>query len=153
MARSCPISFKEIDGTIARINAMFITLLIVTFFITAYTSILYFLVIDLGVRLFGYYNFSLIFNFSKLVKKIFFLKTKMTDAGAKRLATFFGLFFVLLMSVLSNFHFDNALYITGIILLICSSLEMLFNYCLGCEIYHIYQKIKLTFLKVIMQKR
>ena len=151
MARSCPISFKQVDGTIARLNAMFITLLVVIFFVTLYTSILYFLVIDFSFRLFGYYNLSLIFNFSKLIKKIFSLKTKMVDAGAKKLATFFGLFFVLLMSILNNLHFDNTLYITGTILLICSSLEMIFNYCLGCEIYHIYQKIKQIFLKT--QKR
>lgn len=141
MARSCPISFKQIDGTIARINAIFITLLVVIFLITSNVFILYFLAIDFLLRLSNYKSFSPIFNLSKNVKKIFSLKTHMTDAGAKRLAAYFGLTFVLLMSILSNLNLDFALYATAVILLCCSSLEVLFNYCVGCEIYHIYQKL------------
>jgi len=91
---------------------------------------------------FGYHSWSLIFYASKLVKKLFSLKTQMTDTAAKKLAASFGLCFVLLMSIFSDLHLDKALYITSTILLICSSLEVVFNYCLGCEIYHIYKKLK-----------
>ena len=147
MARSCPASFKQIDGTIARINAVFITLLVGIFLWTSFSSILYFLVLDFGLRVFGYPAWSLIFLSSKLVKKIFSLKTHMTDAAAKKLAATFGLIFVVLMSVFSGLHLDKALYITSTILLICSSLEMVFNYCLGCEIYHIYKKLQNLSLK------
>jgi hypothetical protein len=141
MARSCPLSFKQIDGTIARINAVFITLLVVMFLITSNEFILYFLAIDFLLRLSNYKSFSPIFNLSKNVKKLFSLKTNMTDAGAKRLAAYFGLIFIVLMSILSNLNLDVALYITATILLFCSSLEVLFNYCVGCEIYHIYKKL------------
>ena len=141
MARSCPVSFKQVDGTIARINATFITLLVLLFLFTSYISILYFLVLDFGLRVFGYHSWSLIFHSSKLVKKLFSLKTHMTDAAAKKLAASFGLVFVILMSFFSDLHWDKALYVTSTILLICSSLEVVFNYCLGCEIYHIYKKL------------
>ena len=100
MTRSCPVSFKQIDGTIARINAIFITILVCAFLITSYSSILYFLAINFLLRLSGNHSLSLIFNSSMVLKKIFSLKTKMTDAKAKKLATFFGLFFVLLMIAL-----------------------------------------------------
>lgn len=152
MARSCPVSFEQVDGTIARINAVFITLLVSLFLFTSYTNILYFLVLDFGVRVFGYHFWSLIFHASKLVKKLFSLKTHKTDAAAKKLAASFGLCFVLLMSVFSELHLDKALYITSTILLICSSLEVVFNYCLGCEIYHIYKKLQQIYFKKTIQR-
>lgn len=152
MARSCPVSFEQVDGTIARINAVFITLLVSLFLFTTYTNILYFLVLDFGLRVFGYHSLSVIFHVSRLVKKIFALKTHMTDAAAKKLAASFGLFFVVLMSVFSDLHLDKALYITSTILLICSSLEVVFNYCLGCEIYHIYKKLQQIYFKKTIQR-
>jgi len=141
MARSCPVSFKQIDGTIARINAVYITLLIVLFLSTYNQFILYFLALDFLFRLTDYKKFSLIFILSSTTKKLFSLKTHMTDEAAKKLAATFGLIFILLMIVLNNLGLDIALTITAIILLSCSSLEMLFNYCVGCEIYHIFKKI------------
>ena len=147
MAQSCPISFKQIDGTIARINAFFITLLVVIFSFTSIDIILYILIFDFAIRLSELKAYSPISNLSKLVKKIFKLKTKMTDAAAKRLAAFFGLFFLLLMTTLSYLSYNVTLYLVTMVLLTCSSLEVLFNYCLGCEIYHIYKKI--TFKKTI----
>ena len=141
MARSCPISSKQIDGTIARINAVFITLLIIIFLLTSNTIILYFLAIDFLLRLSNYKSWSLIFIFSTGVKKLFTLKTKMTDAAAKKLAALFGLVFIVVMIIFTSLDLDIALYITAAILLYCTSLEVLFNYCVGCEIYHIFKKI------------
>jgi len=143
MARSCPKSFKQIDGTIARINATFITLFVILFLITSNEVILYALTLDFILRLSGFKSFSPIFNLSSSIKKLLHLKTKMTDAGAKRLAAIFGLSFMLIMAIFSNFELDIALYVTAAILLSCSSLEVLFNYCVGCEIYHIYKKINI----------
>jgi hypothetical protein len=141
MLRSCPISFKQIDGTIARLNATFITLFVLLFLITSNDSILYALVLDFIIRLSKYTSYSPIFNLSLSIKKLFRLKTRMTDAGAKKLAAIFGLVFMLMMIIFSTLEFDIVLYATAAVLLCCSSLESLFNYCIGCEIYHIYKKI------------
>jgi hypothetical protein len=141
MARSCPISFKQIDGTIARINAVFITLLVILFSSTSANIILYILALDFAIRLSKFKKYSPIANFSKFIKKLLKLKTKMTDAAAKKLAAFFGLFFIVIMAFLSNMGLNVALYTTTAILLTCSSLEVFFNYCLGCEIYHLYKKL------------
>ncbi len=142
MTRSCPISFKQIDGTIARINAIFITLLVILFMLTYNQFILYFLAIDFLFRLTDYKKFSLISTLSTKTKILLSLETKMTDAAAKKLAAIFGLVFVIVMIVLNSLGLYMALNIVGLILLSCSSLEVLFNYCLGCEIYHLYKKTK-----------
>lgn len=144
MSKSCPISLKQIDGTIVRINALIITILVMVFLISSNKFVLYFIFIDFIVRLSKYNSYSLVLNFSKAIKKIFNLKTKMTDSGPKRWAMFFGLFFMFIIIVLYSLNFKIALYISISFLLICSSLEAFFNFCLGCEIYYIYKKISLN---------
>lgn len=141
MSKSCPISLKQIDGTIVRINAFIITILVLSFLISSNVLILYFIFIDFIIRVSKYNTYSLVFNFSKAIKKIFKLKTKMTDSGSKRWAMFFGLFFMFITIILYSLDLKVALYISIIFLLICSSLEAFFSFCLGCEIYYIYKKL------------
>ncbi|MDY0052714.1 MAG: DUF4395 domain-containing protein [Aliarcobacter sp.] len=144
MSKSCPISLKQIDETIIRINAFIITILVLCFLISSNKFILYFIFIDFIIRVSKYNRFSLVLNFSKVIKKVFNLKTKMTDSGPKRWAMFFGLFFIFIIIILYSLDFKIALYLSIVFLLICSSLEAFFSFCLGCEIYYIYKKIRLN---------
>ena len=139
--QACPISYKQIDGTIARINAFFITLSVVIFLYTSLSIVTYILTIDFFIRLYINKKFSPIFNLSKITKKILNLRTNLTEAAPKRLAAYFGLFFSIFISVESTLGLYETAYITSLILLFCSSLELFFNYCLGCKIYYIIKKI------------
>ena len=139
--QACPISYKQIDGTIARINAFFITLSVVIFLYTSLSIVAYILTIDFFIRLYINKKFSPIFNLSKITKKILNLRTNLTEAAPKRLAAYFGLFFSIFISVESTLGLYETAYITSLILLFCSSLELFFNYCLGCKIYYIIKKI------------
>ncbi len=139
--QACPISYKQIDGTIARINAFFITLSVVIFLYTSLSIVTYILTIDFFIRLYINKKFSPIFNLSKITKKILNLRTNLTETAPKRLAAYFGLFFSIFISVESTLGLYETAYITSLILLFCSSLELFFNYCLGCKIYYIIKKI------------
>lgn len=144
MSKSCPISLNQIDETIVRINALIITTLVIYFLISLNKFILYFIFIDFIVRLSKYNKYSLVQNLSKIIKKIFNLETKMTDSGSKRWAMILGLFFMFIIIILYSLDFKVALYLSISFLLICSSLEAFFSFCLGCEIYYIYKKISLN---------
>ncbi len=139
--QACPISYKQIDGTIARINAFFITLSVVIFLYTSLSIVTYILTIDFFIRLYINKKFSPIFNLSKITKKILNVRTNLTEAAPKRLAAYFGLFFSIFISIESTLGLYETAYITSLILLFCSSLELFFNYCLGCKIYYIIKKI------------
>jgi len=93
------------------------------------------------IRLFLNKEYSLIFMISKKTKKIFHIKNNIVDAAPKRLAMYFGLSFLSIIAILNIFGFTTLFYIFSAILLICISLEVVFSYCLGCEIYHLYKKI------------
>jgi len=68
------------------------------------------------------------------------LNTEMTDAGAKRLAAHFGLFFVFATLASSLGGLSILTYVSVAVFLFCLGLALLFNYCIGCKIYFIYRK-------------
>ena len=92
------------------------------------------------IRLYGNKNYSLVFQLSKGIKKVVGFESEMVDAGAKRLAAHFGLFFVALSLASALADFDVLMQVTVGIFLFCLSLELLFAYCIGCKIYFIYRK-------------
>ena len=140
MAQSCPLAFRQIDGTIARLNALSVFLLLILFVVTTQPIVLVFLGADFMMRLYGNKSFSPIFLLSKTLKKLFRLPSEMVDAGAKRLAAHFGLFFVALSLAASLSGMITLMYIAVGVFLFCLSLELLFAYCIGCKIYFIYRK-------------
>ncbi len=140
MAQSCPLAFRQIDGTIARFNALSVFLLLSLFVFSTNSLILLFLGIDFMIRLYGHKNLSPIFQLSKGLKKLFGVRSEMVDAGAKRLAAHFGLFFVLLSLAASLADLHVLMYSAVAVFLFCLSLELLFGYCIGCKIYFIYRR-------------
>lgn len=145
MSQSCPISFFKVDETIARINAAFITLLLIIFLFTFSHMVLYFLFYDFFVRLFTDKKYSAVYHLSRVIKKILQLKTEMVDGGAKRLATYFGFVFISLMIIETWLKMTALIYITAVVLLTCTTLEVLFHYCVGCKIYYLIKKIYPSF--------
>lgn len=141
MPKSCPISLNQIDETIVRLNAFFITCFVGLFLIIPNKFIFYFLFIDFTIRLSKFSSYSLISNFSKIIKKTFILETRLIDSGAKKWAMYFGLFFILIIIIFNSLDLKIPLYLSVIFFLICSSLEAFFAYCLGCKIYYFYRKI------------
>ena len=140
MAQSCPLAFRQIDGTVARLNALSVFLLLALFVFTTNPLILLFLGFDFMIRLYGNKSHSLVFQISTTLKKVFGLKPAMVDVGAKRLAAHFGLFFVFI-SLAANLAGLNVLMYSAVsVFMFCLSLELLFGYCIGCKIYFIYRR-------------
>ena len=102
---------------------------------------IYILGLDLIIRLFINKKFSPIQQISRFVKGLIRAKTHNTDAAAKRLAAYFGLGFAWTVVILHSFDFIYAAKIVSVIFVSCASLELFFNYCVGCKIYYIYKKL------------
>jgi len=140
MSASCPLTFKLIDGNIARIGSFFVIAFVVTYLVTAMNIFLYILALDFFIRLYLNKEFSIIYQLSKAIKKILKIKTSMTDSGAKRLAAQFGLLFSVILIIEAHLELTVALNITSLVLLICASMEFMFDYCIGCKIYYVIKK-------------
>ena len=141
MKDSCPVSFIQVDGNVLRIGAFLVSTFVVAFLISSQIVLLYILAIDFYIRIYLDKKYSLIFQLAKLIKKTFAIKAAMTDGGAKRLAAQFGLLFSMLLIIQAHLELDIALYVTVSILLVCASLEFMFDYCIGCKVYYILKKI------------
>lgn len=140
MAQSCPLAYRQIDGTITRLNALSIFLLLSLFVYFTNPLILLFLGLDYMMRLYGNKRFSPVNQLSYVLKRLFGIKAEMVDAGAKRLAAHFGLFFVFFALGAELAGLTVVMYAAVAVFLLCLSLELLFAYCIGCKIYFIYRK-------------
>ncbi|WP_298693701.1 DUF4395 domain-containing protein [uncultured Sulfuricurvum sp.] len=141
MAQECPLIFRQVDATVTRINTFSVIAGIIVFLITHSLAVLFFLLIDFILRLYGYKQFSPVQNFSLWIKKRLSLPTKMEDAGAKRLAAFFGVGFVIALGAADILGLNVAVNLIAAIFLVCASLELLFGYCVACKIYYIAKKL------------
>ena len=138
--KSCPISLVSVDSNIARINAFYTGMLVVIYLLTLQVPILYFLILDFATRLFYKREYSFLFILSSATKYILKFPSVKVDAAPKRLANYFGLIFAVLITLAALLDLTAIMYILLIVLLVCIFLEVVFNYCLGCEIYHLYKR-------------
>ncbi len=141
MSPACPITFRQIDGTIVRINALSLSLILVAYLFSGEISFIYILGVDLIIRLFINVKLSPINQLSHLIKAAIRAKTQNTDAGAKRLAGFFAIGFAWTVIILHSFGLVYEAKVLSSVFLAFSSLELFFNFCVGCKIYFIYKRL------------
>ncbi len=137
MAISCPISLKQIDATLVRIGSFYVIAMVSLFLISSNIIVLYLLGIDALFRVYGPKQFSFIYQLALVTKHLLRLRAKMADAGAKRLAGQFAVLFVLIL--IAGHHLELSIFVrlTAGIFLLCASMELLFDFCVGCKVYHI----------------
>lgn len=141
MAQQCPLIFRQVDATVTRINTLFVILGILTFLVTQNPIVLVLLIVDFILRLYGFKHLSPINISSLYIQKMLSLKVKMEDAGAKRLAAFFGVGFTIALLICSWIGADLAIAFISGIFLFCAALELFFGYCIACQIYYIAKKL------------
>ncbi len=146
MSYSCPLNFVQVDSNASRLSSLIVATLVLTYLFTSLTFILYFLVLDFSLKLFINKKYSLISFFALYFRKSFNMKEIFTDGGAKKLAGIFGLVFVLLLLLTDLLALQSLSFLIAGIFLSCSLLDLLFNYCLGCKIYHLIKKIYPNFM-------
>ena len=146
MSYSCPLSFEKVDSNVSRINSFLVSTLLLSYLLTFNVVIVYFLLFEFITRLFCNNELSLLYKMAKFLKKSFKLKDKPTDSGAKRLAGYFAIFFLLLLVAGNNLNLYLFSMVVGGIFLSCSLLDVFFNFCVGCKIYFIVKKIYPSFM-------
>ncbi len=146
MSYACPISFEKIDSNVSRINSLFVSSLVLTYLFTFNIVIVYFLLFEFGMRLFCKKEVTIIYRVSKSIKNLFKLEDKFSDSGAKRLAGYFALLFLLMLVAGNNLSLYIFSMVVGLVFLTCSLLDAFFNFCVGCKIYFIIKKIYPNFM-------
>ncbi|MGD9970289.1 MAG: DUF4395 domain-containing protein [Sulfuricurvum sp.] len=141
MSQQCPLLFRQVDATVVRINTFFVTAGVVTYLVTHASAILVFLMADFALRLYGFKHLSPIQRISSIAQKALYLPVRMEDAGAKRLAAFFGLGFIAVLEVAHVAGLEVLGLVVAAIYLACAVPYLLFGYCVGCQVYYVIKKI------------
>jgi hypothetical protein len=141
----CPVSDKQINERVARLNAAFTVLLLLVFSITQNIIPILFLAVDFLIRAADYSRYSLLAISSKGIVKYFSINGYLINAGPKLFASRIG--FVLTLVIGISFLSGAVVFstiLTGILILF-SFLESVFGLCIACEIYpyvfRIFQKV------------
>ena len=146
MSYSCPMSFKQIDSNVSRLTSFLVASLVVLYLFYDVIFILYVVLFDFIIRLFIKKDSSPLHMIALGIKEIFGIKDKYVDSGAKRLAAYFGLLFVLMLLMA---HYAGVYIVTVVIaavFLSCSLMDVFLNFCVGCQIYHIIKKFYPSFM-------
>lgn len=147
MSTACPLNFQKVDSNVSRFTALLVALLVLIYLVSHNVFILLFLALDFALKLFVGKKASLITHFAIFLKESFNIQEKLVDGGAKRLAGFFGLFFVFLL-IVAHFIFPWSITLLfAAVFLLCSLLDVFFDFCIGCKIYFIIKKIYPNFMK------
>jgi len=142
MSTACPISFEpKINSTLLRINS-------VIYIIILYSAIFFNqpFIILLLIAIFTSKNINinakcLLDYFSKFVASLFHLQEKKIDPAPKKLANAMGLLGSIII-FLSLYFQSDFFYIPVGVMSVAFFLETAFDYCIGCKIYALTQKLK-----------
>ena len=114
--KSCPISLISVDSNMARMNAFYVGILFSIYVVTAYTPLIYFLIIDFATRIFLKKEYSLTYILAHFTKESLKLKSVRVDGAPKKLASYFGLLFVVLVAFVSFFELSILFYLLFVVL-------------------------------------
>jgi len=142
MSESCPISHRRVDAQMVRAISVLISLTAVLFLLTSHMFLAYLLLIDFSLRLFRKNQFSPFFQLSLAILRLLDIQPRMSDEAPKRFALYLGWAMSILIVAFGVFGALPYAMIFIAILLLCATLEMLFEFCIGCKVYQYFQVLK-----------
>lgn len=146
MNYSCPVNFKQIDSNVSRFTSLIVASLVITYLVYGDVMILYIVGFDFIVRLFLNKQNSFFNIVSEKVKSLLKLEDNFVDSGAKKLAGYFGLTFVIMLVICHYIDIYSLTLGVALVFLACSLLDVFANFCLGCKIYFIIKKFYPSFM-------
>ena len=131
----CPISDRQINEQVARLNATFTLLILIVFGITQNIFPLAFLMVDFLLRAIPYSKLSLIGISSQNIVRYLSVGENLINAGPKIFAARIGLLMSILIIVAHILSLFIVSWVLAGILILFSFLEAVFGICVACEIY------------------
>ena len=142
MTQTCPISFNRIDAHLVRIVAVEVITVALLLLVTQNLIFALLLLFDFSVRVLKLKNLSLFAFVARIIIEQFEIKAQPCDEAPKRFALYLGVSIVALFTIFYALNFTFIASILVGILLLCAFFEAVFDYCVGCKIYHIIQLLK-----------
>jgi|AntAceMinimDraft_4_1070372.scaffolds.fasta_scaffold33100_4 hypothetical protein len=132
----CPISKEKIDSYLSRITVFFNVLLMLIFIITLNPVFVIVVVVDYFIRAFLSIRLSPVRFFAKFIRTLIGLKPKYINLAPKIFAARLGFIFSFsaLIAFATGYSFISI--IIAAFLMTLSTLDSVFDFCLGCLVYN-----------------
>ena len=143
MPYACPISGRQIDSTIVRIVSFEIAITSLLLLLTSHWLFASLLFLDFSARLLRMKAYSPFTILALFVQKRVRLAARYSDESPKRFALYLGWSMVLLIAVSALAGSGTLVSAFAWVLLLCSAMEALFEYCVGCVLYRYLLRMRL----------
>ena len=143
MSISCPISQKRVDTQMVRAISVLISITAILFLLTNNVFLAYLLLSDFSLRLFRKNSYSPFFQLSLAILRVLNIQPRMIDEAPKRFALYLGWSMSLMIVLFVAFGAMKYATLLIAILFACSTLEMLFEFCVGCKVYQYLKVFKI----------
>ena len=135
MVKICPISERNVNENVSRLNSSFTLAFAVLFILTGSFWYLCAMLVDFALRLFSQGKLSPVIKLNAYLLEVFRIRKVLINAGPKIFASRIGLLLTTVSLVFWIFGFISAATITAGILAFFSFLEFAFGLCVACKIY------------------
>ncbi|MCF7812542.1 DUF4395 domain-containing protein [Candidatus Gracilibacteria bacterium] len=136
----CPITREQISPSLARLSAAITSFLLLLIYFFPAPLIPLFLLFDFGLR--GFLKkTSPIKLIARGLQKILGISGKKVNAGPKIFAMKIGFWMSGGLLACSLLKWTTALFVLTSLFLFAAGMEALFNFCLGCKVFPLWQKI------------
>ncbi len=135
MVKICPISDRNVNENVSRLNSFFTLVFAVLFIVSGSFLFLGVMLIDFALRLFSQGKMSPVIRLNSYLLEVYKAKKVMINAGPKIFATRIGLLLITVSLLLVISGFTAAGAITAGILAFFCFLEFTFGLCVACKIY------------------
>ena len=144
MSHSCPISNHRVDSNIVRFISAEIAITTAFLLLTHKFVFALILLADFSFRLFRMKEYSPFSIIASYTLKNMNIPPRMSDEAPKRFALYLGwsmMIFIALFMLLGYGYVTDAF---ALILLSCSLMEAMFEFCVGCTIYRYLLKLRIV---------
>lgn len=139
MQQLCPISDKQVNELVSRINSFFTVIILLVHLQFHALGLLIFLVFDMLMRGFFDGRYSVLNSLSRQLINVVKKEGRMINAGPKIFAAQVGFFFSLGVLVSSLLGYEWLSRVIAFVFLACALLESLFAYCVACKLYPFFR--------------
>ena len=132
----CPVSTESIDSNVSRLSIFTLVILMAFFLVTGQPLWLCFVVIDYTFRALGYGKYSILTFIYGVITQRLNIPPKFIGKAQKVFAARLGWLCALAGLLLTVMGFPTAAIIVVVMLATLSTMDSVFNFCVGCLIYN-----------------
>ncbi|MCF8379539.1 MAG: DUF4395 domain-containing protein [Bacteroidales bacterium] len=143
----CPISQNRVNEKVVRMNAFFVLICLMLILLLNIFWLIYFLVIDFGIKSFYSLGRSPVSQLSKNLVNFFKIKPKLINAGPKLFAARTGLLICSSSAVLVLINAYTSAILLLSLLAVFVSLECFIGFCTACYIISFISYLHKQFIK------